>query len=547
MRGNRVAFASRLGFVGGFVGGLVALASLADLACTFDPKLPGRATSAARPGDGGDDAPRAATPPDTATPPAPTDMGTTTTPSGPAGPTSDDAGPSPTPPAPGTPGKLATGEPCTAAADCDSGHCVEGVCCNGDCAGACKSCRLANTGASDGTCAVVKPGATEPNGRCKVEPPPGCGQDGTCGDDGTCHRYGASVSCGQPSCQGNDFVDVGKCNGAGACAAAAPVNCNPFVCSPTGCMSACTAVDSCAAGHYCAMGTCRVRGAPGQACDDVGQCRSGLFCVDGLCCDRACAGLCHACRSTLTGQPDGTCAPIRAGTDPANECVLQAASTCGTDGTCDGVGGCRLHGSDVQCAGAACGNNAHTPARRCTGAGTCAAARTTQCRPGEGCKVASGCTPEYPTCATTINCLEPHCSTNNMRYSADPEVVVDHKNGARLWQRTVLVRHSFAQAQAQCAAMNRAGVTGWRIPSGDEIASIAFRAGGIAGKCADGPCCSPAVDQSAFRFPMNPDAWNVWTEGTPIQPFRVMDFSDGRIKPTGDTGMHSVLCVHAPL
>ncbi len=71
----------------------------------------------------------------------------------------------------------------------------------------------------------------------------------------------------------------------------------------------------------------------GEACTLPFQCASGI-CVDGVCCDDACDGLCEACLGAETGGPDGTCAPVTAGTDPAAECLDDGSPSCGLNGTC---------------------------------------------------------------------------------------------------------------------------------------------------------------------------------------------------------------------
>src|SRR5262249_55195070 len=51
----------------------------------------------------------------------------------------------------------------------------------------------------------------------------------------------------------------------------------------------------------------------GSACAADGDCEAH-HCVDGVCCNTACGGGvaadCQACAHALTGQPDGTCAPV---------------------------------------------------------------------------------------------------------------------------------------------------------------------------------------------------------------------------------------------
>lgn len=70
----------------------------------------------------------------------------------------------------------------------------------------------------------------------------------------------------------------------------------------------------------------------GDSCAEANQCAS-TFCSDGVCCDRPCDGVCEACRSELTGAPDGTCAGFESGTEPADEC---GAASCLAAGLCCG-------------------------------------------------------------------------------------------------------------------------------------------------------------------------------------------------------------------
>jgi hypothetical protein len=70
----------------------------------------------------------------------------------------------------------------------------------------------------------------------------------------------------------------------------------------------------------------------GSACTFTTDCASGN-CVDGVCCDSACTSPCMACNSTKTGQADGICNNIAAGTDPDNECQSPEGDVCNA-GTC---------------------------------------------------------------------------------------------------------------------------------------------------------------------------------------------------------------------
>ncbi len=117
-------------------------------------------------------------------------------------------------------------------------------------------------------------------------------------------------------------------------------------------------------------------GSNGETCSGSSQCDSG-FCVDGVCCESACggnhvpapgnppaAGDCHGCRATLTGQPNGVCAPVSAGT----VCRRYASTFCDIEEKCDGIS--LACGDDIgRRQGQACNLNTNKPAG--VGTGVC--------------------------------------------------------------------------------------------------------------------------------------------------------------------------------
>jgi len=132
------------------------------------------------------------------------------------------------------------------------------------------------------------------------------------------------------------------------------------------------------------------------ACTCDNECASG-FCTDGVCCASACNGTCLSC--ALPGN-EGQCLPVPAGlapTDPT-ECPITAPSTCGTDGTCDGDGACRLHLARTPCKGGKCAGDGITGGFACDGNGACAPSPLTPCFP-------------Y-TCSPTTNDCATSCTTN---------------------------------------------------------------------------------------------------------------------------------------
>ncbi len=238
------------------------------------------------------------------------------------------------------------GATCTTGYDCASLFCVDGVCCDATCTGACQACDVATT---VGTCSAVASGAPRGVRSC-----------------------GAYTSCS-----------------AGAC------------------KSSCAADAECTTGNVCVAATCIPAALNGASCARNGECASG-FCVDGTCCNSACTDNCAACDvptrvgtcSAVTGVPHGArpACTVGAGTPcgqqcngadttschylpagqpacSANACTTAAGSSVETRAsTCDGEGKC----SDVpkSCGTFACGANA------------CLATCTTiaDCAPGHICK-----------------------------------------------------------------------------------------------------------------------------------------------------------------
>lgn len=69
----------------------------------------------------------------------------------------------------------------------------------------------------------------------------------------------------------------------------------------------------------------------GAACRASSDCASEQ-CVDAVCCESACLGACRACSEGRTGEADGTCANVLAGSDPDDEC--SGGYDC-RDGSCE--------------------------------------------------------------------------------------------------------------------------------------------------------------------------------------------------------------------
>ncbi|HVV52444.1 MAG TPA: hypothetical protein VHO06_22445 [Polyangia bacterium] len=198
---------------------------------------------------------------------------------------------------------------CTRGADCLTGFCSGGVCCNTACTGPCVSCAISGR---LGTCWPVPAGAVDPRGLCVDEGAASCGTNGTCDGTGACAGYPAGTLCAPGACSGTLWTSPRTCDGAGTCVAALTVPCSPFRCAVGGdtCTTYCATSDDCAPGVACAAGVCGTK--PQETCSIDAECASG-HCAQNVCCASACAGPCSSC--ALPGTV-GTCEPDP-GADPA--------------------------------------------------------------------------------------------------------------------------------------------------------------------------------------------------------------------------------------
>jgi hypothetical protein len=150
------------------------------------------------------------------------------------------------------------GATCLTGSECQSGFCVEGVCCNQPCDGPCQSCLSAHKadGSSSGSCGYVHPN-TDPKGQCASDPINPCGATGLCGWYGQCQMVAeASTSCGANACSSDGMSALNQaCNGQGACVASS-VPCGGYRCENGACFTSCKDSKDCAANYVCLNGGC---------------------------------------------------------------------------------------------------------------------------------------------------------------------------------------------------------------------------------------------------------------------------------------------------
>ncbi|MBW2734193.1 MAG: hypothetical protein JRH20_17530 [Deltaproteobacteria bacterium] len=226
----------------------------------------------------------------------------------------------------------------TNASLCQSGYCVDGVCCA---AASCSECNACNIAGKAGSCAPIAGG----------------------------------VSCGANKSCTLGLAKLWTCQD-GSCAATTTTPCAPFICNSGGTMCTTTCnPGECAPGAYCASasGLCVPLIENGQTCEAPGECKS-THCVDDVCCGSASCPECNACN--MSGK-EGRCAPIATGTG------------CGTGQTCDaGIG------HDYACLAGTCEDTPTSCAPYTCGATGC----KTTCASNTDCESSAYCNVSSKTC-----------------------------------------------------------------------------------------------------------------------------------------------------
>ncbi|MBI4702217.1 MAG: hypothetical protein HY744_13900 [Deltaproteobacteria bacterium] len=231
--------------------------------------------------------------------------------------------------------------PCADGAQCKSGFCVDGVCCENACAGGCEACTAAlKANGPDGLCGPVA-ADTDPDDDCAEDEkyPGSCKADGLCDGTGNCREHAkADTGCGPADCDGVELA-AALCDGAGTCVQKT-LSCAPFDCQGGACTKSCSDDRDCASGAWCDQGECAFWLDNGEACSGDAQCQSAT-CTDGVCCTKP------DCAPYRCG-PEGTCLQVCASTldcaaghvcTSARQCVPAGGAAPGEDGC-----GCRAAG-----------------------------------------------------------------------------------------------------------------------------------------------------------------------------------------------------------
>ena len=301
------------------------------------------------------------------------------------------------------------GNACGAGSECESGSCVDDVCCNTACGGGdTTDCQACNLEGSLGTCipfavgSVCRP-AADVCDRVEVceGDNPLCPADafepattvcralaGPCDVAEVC--TGTEVACPADAfapattvystafCALGAELPVASCSGVAALSPLPVLHpCGPYLCGVDACLTACSTTSDCAAGNLCKQGVCVAQSPVAATCGDDAMCLSG-HCADGVCCDAACKGQCEAC--DVSGSA-GTCSPVAGPPRSGREACAGDGSVC--SGQCDGVdrAHCAYPGEATSCRDASCSAHIATLAAVCDGDGSCPQVDTQACAP----------------------------------------------------------------------------------------------------------------------------------------------------------------------
>jgi hypothetical protein len=145
------------------------------------------------------------------------------------------------------------GGPCVRAAQCGSGFCTDGVCCNMACNASCYACNLEG---AVGVCKAI-PSGQDPARECRVEAIGTCGNLGGCNGRGACTKHPQGTFCGHGSCVNRTQFGQSTCDGMGGCRRGPGVSCGNFTCNGNlVCWNACADNAQCAPGRTCNIHNC---------------------------------------------------------------------------------------------------------------------------------------------------------------------------------------------------------------------------------------------------------------------------------------------------
>jgi hypothetical protein len=371
------------------------------------------------------------------------------------------------------------GATCSGNAECGSGNCVDGVCCNSACNGQCEACDI---GGSVGTCTAVS-GA--PHGTRTA-----CAGTGACqaqcnGSNRTsCGGYpGTSTVCAAASCNAGTSVasSTRYCDGVGSCAAATTTPCSPYVCGATQCKASCTGDGDCASGYWCSGTSCVAKKALGLTCAGAHEC-SGGNCVDGVCCATSTCPTGLVCNATTTGvcAKSGAASCTNNSECGSGHCVDGYCCDSACTGLCEA---CNVGGSLGICApvvGAPVGTRG-----TCPGTGACQSQCNGSNRTACGTLPTSTTPCAAATCSGTTATATRYCDGLGSCAAGPPSSCSPYICGATACKSSCTADADCVTGDYCAGSSCVAKLTPGKVCAGDNQCA--------SGNCVDGVCCTTAT------------------------------------------------------
>jgi hypothetical protein len=385
------------------------------------------------------------------------------------------------------------GGPCATNSDCDTGFCIDGVCCEGASqtpanSGTCGVCQACNTAANPGFCTTIY----------DQQDPDSCTGTKACGESGTCVPQRANGA----GCPADVLCTSGMCVDGVCCSSPCTGTC--MSCAVAGFLGTCTPVknaddNTCTGANTCdATGACKLKN--GQLCSaGPSSCTSGI-CADGVCCNNACTGGgCDSCNrsgsiGTCTIAPVGdpgvnpSCSPYLCGGAAACPTTCTVDTNCASGFYCDSTGHCAAQ----KAQGGACNYAADciggVTCRECNTAGKCVDGFCCDTTCGAACDVCGG-----------PNATKPNgtCGVAAEGYAGSPQCSVTTCNGTS----TACPSTNTCNSDLDCQAGYYCWPGGTCIPqktqggicntaAGADCKVNGCRVCGTPGGCVDGYCCN---------------------------------------------------------
>ena len=245
----------------------------------------------------------------------------------------------------------ANGAACGDDAECPGGTCVDGVCCDKACEGACEACSEAKGATTNGTCEVGAIKGSADTGSCDATNKAGMCDTLSCTCDaaGVCKSDLGATQADKTKCASGQSADGLCCNvactdGCSTCKASLGADADG-TCKTDGVKSL---PDAGACDDSTKFGTCEnfpcacssagvCKGKQGSVtASDNTHCLSG-FAKDGRCCVNACTGGCQSC-ANAAGNCNAVVNVVDADTCDSDSFASPAGSA---PAKCDAVGTCK--------------------------------------------------------------------------------------------------------------------------------------------------------------------------------------------------------------